>query len=250
MGLRQEELRNHFGFCLERKGATTAGLNQGKLAAQDSLNFGEELSRPRAEAEASLKAPAEGLGGSCHLSTLCPDSCFGVFLNTAQGWQGAGFGAAGFGVVLAGGARQPLGRKGTSGAHFLLLSTLLLPLFFPLVPAERKTPERSPSPRRWHRSDLSRFRVGFDEHTWGLIQMSRIKQHLGGFTPFFPPAVCLFFPPPAACVLGEVPTWARRISPSSPRSETFASFFWGRFLLPKKTGGPRRRSGKPFRILS
>lgn len=153
-------------------------------------------------------------------------------------------------MVLAGGARQPLGRKGTSGAHFLLLSTLLLPLFFPLVPAERKTPERSPSPRRWHRSDLSRFRVGFDEHTRGLIQMSRIKQHLEGFTPFFPPAVCLFFPPPAACVLGEVPTWARRISPSSPRSETFASFFWGRFLLPKKTGGPRRRSGKPFRILS
>lgn len=81
MALRQEELRNHFGFCLKRKGATTAGLNQGKCSVQDSLNFGEELSRPRTEAEASLKAPAEGLGGSCHqlalrhLSASCPALC-------------------------------------------------------------------------------------------------------------------------------------------------------------------------------
>lgn len=66
-GARQEELRNHFGFPLKRKGATAAGLWQGYFSVQDAFSFGEELSRPRTEAgraKASLRDPAEDSGGS------------------------------------------------------------------------------------------------------------------------------------------------------------------------------------------
>lgn len=226
-----------FRFLFGEEGCYHSGAKPGEICCSGLVKFWGGALKARNRGRGFSGGSCRGFGGVLPPLRLMPSPVLGVFLNTAQGWQGAGFGAAGFGVVLAGGARQPLGRKGTSGAHFLLLSTLLLPLFFPLVPAERKTPERSPSPRRWHRSDLSRFRVGFDEHTRGLIQMSRIKQHLEGFTPFFLP-MCAF----SSHLL--LPACSERFPPglggflrAAPDLRLLLRFFGEDFCSLKKLGG-------------
>lgn len=114
---------------------------------------------------------------------------------------------------------------------------------FPLVPAERKPP--SALQARGDRIDLSRFRVGFDEHMRRLIQMSPIKQHLEGFTPLFL-LMCAFsshlllpvcskrFPPGRAAAGSE--DFSEQGAGSS-RRETFASFFGEDFCSLTELGG-------------